>query len=422
MVFEVGIGTSQNWDAEKASLEATTDALSKLTHPPTFVLLFSTIHYEKNNGFQKILDTTYTKIPKETPLVGGTTPGFMTNAGVFTKGIVVFLLYSDEINVTAACANGTKRNPKSAAKKLSEILSRSQSGKKNNLILEFVNGPTVPQFPWIKGKKILKNVAIGTLFKHTADIFLSIFQNGVGREEEILAELANKNPDVYILGGSTLDNNELGPNFQFFNKKVLTNNIVALSIKTDNKLRINTTYALQKTGIKFKVKKAKNNERIIEKLNDKNAKQEFLARIGWNENILDERLYRKTFHYAIGYEKDKITYPEIIGAFYGNDIWTGYKFDSDEAEMLVSNGKTLMAAIDENIASIGNKKLSFNLFVACASILETLGKKNYFIKEKMDAIFKNDEYLMLFLGGEDSYSMEHGIRHLNYSFNSISMS
>jgi len=51
MVFEIGIGTSQNWDPYVAANDIMTQALSKISHPPKFIILFSTIHYQKNNGF-----------------------------------------------------------------------------------------------------------------------------------------------------------------------------------------------------------------------------------------------------------------------------------------------------------------------------------------------------------------------------------
>jgi hypothetical protein len=146
-MFEVGIGTSQNWEPEKAAEEVITQALSKLTHPPKFVLLFSTIHYEKSNGFKKILDAVYEHIPTKTPLIGGTVAGFINNSGCYARGLTAVACYSDEIAVVAAVGHNTKRNPKKAAEEFLKMLQKEVQ-KKNKLCLFLAAGAEAKLFPF----------------------------------------------------------------------------------------------------------------------------------------------------------------------------------------------------------------------------------------------------------------------------------
>ena len=131
-MFEVGIGISQNWDPAGAINEATDKALNKLTSKPTFAMLFSTIHYEKNQGLKTILNIAHTKIPSNTPLVGGTVTGFMSNEGCFTRGIVLMLVNSDEMNATIGFGEHTKKDPKTAVEKCSKMIKTSLSEKYNS--------------------------------------------------------------------------------------------------------------------------------------------------------------------------------------------------------------------------------------------------------------------------------------------------
>ncbi|MCJ7696842.1 MAG: hypothetical protein MUO73_00720, partial [Thermoplasmata archaeon] len=83
---EAAVGMSRKWDAREAGREVAETAIKKLSEPPSFFLLFSTIHYEKYGGFQEFLNGVWDVMPKETPLVGGTVTGFINNYGCFSRG------------------------------------------------------------------------------------------------------------------------------------------------------------------------------------------------------------------------------------------------------------------------------------------------------------------------------------------------
>ena len=62
--FEAAVGMSRKWDAREAGREVAETTIQKLSRPPDFFLLFSTIHYEKNGGFQEFLNGVWDVLPK----------------------------------------------------------------------------------------------------------------------------------------------------------------------------------------------------------------------------------------------------------------------------------------------------------------------------------------------------------------------
>ena len=79
--IQAAIGMTRKWDAREAGREVARDTIQKLDGPPNFFILFSTIHYEENGGFQELLNGVWDVLPKDTPLIGGTVTGFMNNYG-----------------------------------------------------------------------------------------------------------------------------------------------------------------------------------------------------------------------------------------------------------------------------------------------------------------------------------------------------
>ncbi|VVB61879.1 Uncharacterised protein [uncultured archaeon] len=54
--LEAAVGMSLKWDAREAGREVAETAIRKLKRPPSFFVLFSTIHYEKYGGFKELLN------------------------------------------------------------------------------------------------------------------------------------------------------------------------------------------------------------------------------------------------------------------------------------------------------------------------------------------------------------------------------
>ena len=77
-----------------------------------------------------------------------------------------------------------------------------------------------------------------------SNISLTVFQKGVGREEEILDDFEKYFNDCYILHGSSMDDAKAMNNYQFINKEIGTNMIVALGICLDLNMDINSIHNL----------------------------------------------------------------------------------------------------------------------------------------------------------------------------------
>ena len=87
MESKVVIKASRMWDGIEAAHEIVELIGDELKDKPSFVLIFTTIHYKEQ--IKEILKILSESISKKTPFIGGTIPGFITNSGVFVHGIVV---------------------------------------------------------------------------------------------------------------------------------------------------------------------------------------------------------------------------------------------------------------------------------------------------------------------------------------------
>jgi hypothetical protein len=252
---------------------------------------------------------------------------------------------------------------------------------------------------------------------------LTKLQYGVGREEEVLDAFTNEFPDYTIIGGSSIDDNNMIDNYQFFGNNIYTNSIVALGIKTDHDININTTYGLKETGIKINVTKKGKYGRIIHEIDGLPALDGFLKKILWPHDFIDEKdLYRKTFFIPVGYWKENILFPNVLGLFLGKDILCGYKFEGNELSLLSASGKSLINAVDENLNEFKSMNNNLGIVVSCAARLESLGGNIFTVREKLLNFFGKVPFLLIYAGGEDTYSIERGKRHVNESFNVVTLS
>ena len=224
---------------------------------------------------------------------------------------------------------------------------------------------------------------------------LIALQKGPGREEEILDELVKNLPDFTIIGGSSLDDNEVIKNYQFFNNNVLENSVVALGIKSDLNILLNTSYGLNKTDRSFKVTQVGGAGKVIEKLNDKPATEEFLNVMKWPKYFLDERIHRKTLFTPLGYIKKNRLFPIVIGAFWGHSILCARNIESDEVSLFFASGKSLIDAIDENTKKFKDKDNLLAFIVSCIARLETLGCNVFIVREKLLDFFGDVPFLLM---------------------------
>jgi hypothetical protein len=249
------------------------------------------------------------------------------------------------------------------------------------------------------------------------NISINLFQLGPGREEEVIEELSKQMPEASILGCSSMDDLNQSRCYQFFGKTVHSNDVVGMEISTDLNSDILTKYGLTPTGCKLKITKKGLRNCAIRKIDGKPAVDEFLKRIKWSKDLLDERLYTRVFYYPLGYTYKGVLRPLIIGAFVGQDIACGYSIKTDEIEVLAASGRSLLNSMVEGIKDANKLKPKFMIGVACATQLETLGKNIFRVYEEFKESSKETPFFIIYCAGEESYTPTSPPKQLYDSFN-----
>ena len=218
--LEVAVGMSRKWNAREAGREVAETAIRQLHEPPSFFLLFSTIHYEKHGGFQEFLNGVWDVLPKGTPLVGGTVVGFMNNYGCYTRGASALAVSYSNMDVSIGIGHNTKKNPNKAAENCTRNILKKfkESNYKESFVFQLVSGPTMPHFPGFGSGFILKGKVRGSLASRLIEISTKILQKGIGREEEVLERMSKSMEHTHIMSGSSSDDMKLSKNYQFFNR------------------------------------------------------------------------------------------------------------------------------------------------------------------------------------------------------------
>ncbi len=422
-----GVGLSRKWDSTEAGKEVATDLLRNLGGEyPECVLLFSTIHYKDNGGFQKLLDSIYEVLPKNTSLVGGTTAGFVIPQGCFTRGVAAFGLKSKKVDFSIAIAQNMKRNPVLAARQcaLKVKTDLSKSNFKNKFLLNLPAGITTPKIPGfpdnlrvirIKGfSKIISSLLI--LFTKFS---LLVFQKGPGREDEIIKTLASELPEYRMIGGSFVDDNKGYFNFQFYNQKVYTNALITLAMATDFGISVQSNFGLVESSQKFNITKTSLYGLVIDEINGKSAFSEIIKILGWPKDFMEDsrRILRRTFYIPIGYNDGGKKYVSVIAFIFGDSIVISPKVHCAEACFMTTSGEKLIQVVDSNLLETKEKDIQFGIISSCIARLETLGSSVYKVHEKLIKHFKGKPFIQMYAVGEDVYTPELGAKRISESYN-----
>jgi len=405
---ETSVGMSRNWDAREAGREVARSTIEKLNSPPNFLLLFSTIHYEKHGGFEEFLNGVWDVLPSGTPLVGGTVAGFMNNQGCYTRGAVALAISNPSINVAIGVGRDTKRNPIHAVKKCVEMINKQN--RKIDFYFEFVSGPIIPTFPGMGKRTVIKSKITGNLMlKAIPTLFKA--NMGTDRADELLDNLVCciNNP---LIGAVCYDDGKLSKNYQFYNKEILKNAILLLGISSDFKPEFQTVTALKPRGIKIKVE-VEGDGRTVKKINGKSASSELFKVLNWKEISIRkvEKFYSQAFYYPFCYHKKDKIHAAMLGLILGENIYFANKLESNELELFGLTGNKIISESKK----IFSKESKFIYGVICETYIETLGSNIYKIKDIIDSSTK--EYLFLFAGGESIVNEDMISHHLYESIN-----
>jgi len=419
--FEAAVGMSRKWDAREAGKEVAETAIKKLSRPPDFFLLFSTIHYEKHGGFQEFLNGVWDVLPKGTPLIGGTVVGFMNNYGCYTRGASALAISYSNMDVSIGIGHNTKRSPEKAAKRCTKMIKNGLITSKypNKFLLSIISSGIVPSIPIIGRKRVITS-KYGDVLLKTLNATCRSLQIGPGREDEIIETLADELKEYDIVGGSTLDDNKWEKNYQFFDNKVFTNSVVALGFKTDLSWKINSTHGLKPTGVKIIPTKTTLYNCAIQRIEDKPAAEQFLKIVKWPEDLFDESIHRRTLFYPLCYKKEDFLCPRVIALIIKNTIiFTNKISKDDDLEIYSASGTGLINSVKENLDEYERNNLKFGLVVSCCARLEALGKATFKEHEILDKFYGEIPFLVFFASGEDVYKSGSSPVRLNESFNVI---
>jgi len=417
------VGFSDDWDSDSAGVNVAKDLLLKLNGKiPQLVLLFSTIHYKNNGGFEKLLKGVTGILPAGVSVVGGTVAGFIIPQGCFTHGVAAFGFYSDEIKFSIAFAENIKRDPKKAALRCANELKKcfSTSPFKNNFVLTLPSGTTSPKIPGIPDNtRVIKSKLLSNLMIIGLQISLILLQKGPGREEIIIETLAEELPEAKMIGGSFIDDNKGYFNFQFINNKVYTNVLITVGISTDCEVSVNSSFGLVETSKKLKINKTSVFGLFIEKINGVPASNEMLSILDWPAYFLEDsaKILRKTFYAPIGYLVDGKRYISMMAFIFGTGVVVSPKVRSQDACMMTASGHQIIDAVDQNLMDTKDKNVVFGLITSCIVRLETLGSSGYVVHSKLMDHFKEKPFMQIDVVGEDVYTKEIGAKRIANSFN-----
>ncbi len=409
--FKAAVEISREWDGGKVA-EEIVKKLKKKTPNPKFILLFTTIHYEKE--FKKILSGIKNSFPNS-PLVGGTVAGFITPEGCFTRGVTALAVEYPNMEVAIGIGHNTKRDPRKAVEEASKAIKRwiKKNKWKNKLIITIISGGIVPRFPGIGQANLIQSERLGNLATKMLEMGL-LKNTGVGREDEINFYLSKIFKDFYRISLSSIDDNKLLKNFQFNNTNILTNSMIIVAILTDKKISGTSLIPAKKIGIKFIITDISNDKKIIKKLDNQPATEVLLSSLKTKiDNILPlDKFYRYSFYFPLGYEKNNTYIPVVIGGFLGKHIAVGHKINKKDIYILSLSCDLLKREINK----VNPGDVDISIGVSCSVILETIGDNIFEIKKVIDKKIK--KYLIVFSGGEGYYDKRVD-RYMNESLNFI---
>jgi len=412
--LKVCVEVSEEWEGKKVVKELV-EKINKKISNPKFILLFSTIHYEKE--FQLILSEMKKEFP-EIPLIGGSVSGFITSENCYVRGVTAFVLEYPKMDVVIGIGHNTKRNPKKAASECVNMIKKGLQNSKypNKFLLCLISGSEILDVPGAGRKSVIRSGPLAKTIMSSFKTSQYVLQKGFGREEEVLEEIIKQLPDYSLLHGSTMDDSNLITNFQFFNDDLIKNSVVILGLSTDLIFNIGFGHGMVKYTDKFNITKTSDNGQLIHEINNKPAAEELLKLLNQDESFFEEKLFKKNFPYfPFGIDYKKQLLPRGFTMVLGNSILLEAPINERTAYILTTSGKKLLSAVDDCFKNISKKSTHFGLFVSCAVRLLTLGDKVYLVRERLLNHFGRNPFLLIDAVGESLYNRKHGLLYLTES-------
>lgn len=351
--------------------------------------------------------------------MGGTVVGFMNNYGCYTHGATALAVSYPHMDVAIGYGKNTKRNPKKAALQCTNMIKKQlmNSKYKNKFLFNLVSGASVMRIPGQGEKKVVESGLVSKFAQLTFNTTQYLLQKGFGREDEVFAEIIDIMPEYSMILGTTMDDYRALRNYQFFNKKVITNAVLNLGIITNLDINTCTSHGMKKTDKKFELTKV--NKYIIKEINYKSARQELIRILNFPEKFLtDEKILRIIPYYPISIKKEEREIPLVMPGILGNSVLVPSIVNIGEASILTVTGTDIVNSINKNLLDSCSIIPNFIIFSSCMTIIDTLGAKINIFREKIIDKFDYLPFIMIFSAGEGTYSQLTGINYANMSVNS----
>jgi len=414
--FKASVEISRKWDGEEVAIEIVDKIKNKISKPK-FILLFTTIHYEKE--FKKLLSGIKDAFP-DSPLIGGTVAGFMTQEGCYTRGVTALAVEYPNMDVAVGIGHNVKRDPEKAVETSVENLN-PDTKYSNNIFLDFMPTAVVPNMPGTGQKVIISSERIGNnLIKLLPR--MSYLNMGYDRADEVIEILSNSFSNYGILGGCTMDDNKMLQSYQFFNYKIFKNSLCLLRISSDINQNLNCTTAFEILNKGFKITELSKDRHTIKEINNKKAKTAFLDFFRWKETDLSDlyHFYKRIFYYPFGFQKNDMWHTCMIGGLWGENIILSVRAERDEMNFLsLSTGK-LMENIKKLLTNLDKDNINICFSIACETFIETLRDKIYSFQKLFSDQLEKTPYLVVFMAGESIYTNKE-CHHLYESVNILTM-
>ena len=418
--FKAAVEVSRKWDGNQVAIELSIKLKNKCPKP-RFILLFTTIHYE--GEFEKILSGLKKEFP-DIPIIGGTIAGFMTHEGCYTRGVSAFTIDYPNMEISVGIGHNTKKNPIRASLECAEMIKSSM--KDNTYSEKFLfllpSGSKVPSLSGSETKRFYKTKVPSSMLSGLLKTSIRLYQRGVGKEDVILNYISKELPDFKIIGGSSIDDNRMERNFQFFNNQIFSNSVIGLSILSDISITMDSQTAVEKTDKYFNVQTT-GEKYVISKIDDKPATKTLFEYLNWPDFLIEEKFYRTTFFYPLIFEENGEIFPEVIGALFGNSIVCGFDFKADKVCIGQSSRKILQNVLKTSLNKISDKGTpKFSLIIYCSALLETLGIDFFKVQEIIKAVHHDSPFLLIAMGGEDFCIPNKILKHTNETINMAAFS
>lgn len=410
--MKVCVATSRQWDGKRVANELSSKIIKDAPNPK-FMLLFATIDYK--DEFNEILAGLTSKF-QNTPLVGGTVSGFISQDGCYTRGVAMLVVDYPNMDVAVGVGHNTKRNPEKAGSECAKQLEKLKTSKwKNGFLFSFISGLEIPKMPGM-GSGVIKSGTLSKLVKGSMGITQFLMQKSVGREEDVLDQITKEFPDFGMIHGSTIDNVKMGKNYQFCGSEVLTNAAVCLGIKTD--MNFDSGFGNgAKPSIKFDITEISKNNQIVSRINGQPAPGEFSRILRKPQELLfDEKYYTKRFPYfPCGMLQEDRLLLRAFGLVMSDSMLTMSKMHKGDIFTVSITGRSMIESVKETLSSM-KKNPEFGFAVECAIRLMTLGSNINRVRENMKIFFKNKPFLLIYASGEGVKKPNRGYFYMNESF------